>query len=76
MNKPSIESQILALLNNLSEEQQQRVLDYARSLITKQPVGVPGKELLQFAGAISLEDTHLMLEAVEKDCGKIDESEW
>lgn len=76
MNNPSTETQILEFLNEMSEEQQQQVLDFARLLITKQPVGVSGKELLQFTGVISVEDTQLMLKAIESDCSRIDSSEW
>ena len=57
MINPLIEKQILATLNRLSDEQQRQVLDFARFLAMTKPVGVPGKELLRFAGTIP-EDDH------------------
>ncbi|WP_166482470.1 DUF3479 domain-containing protein [Scytonema sp. UIC 10036] len=52
MINPLVEKQILAQLNKLSDEQQQQVLDFAQFLAAKNPTGVPGKNLLQFAGTM------------------------
>ncbi|MFB2970027.1 hypothetical protein ACE1CD_13710 [Aerosakkonema sp. BLCC-F183] len=76
MINPLIEKEIFTQLNKLSDEQQQQVLDFARFLAMKNPVGVPGKELLQFAGTISHEDAKIMLEAIEEGCGQVDLNEW
>jgi hypothetical protein len=48
----SIEKEVLEQLNKLPFEQQQQVLNFARSLTANQVVGVRGKELLRFAGTI------------------------
>lgn len=38
--------------------------------------GIPGKELLQFAGTIEPDDLALMKKAIEEDFGKVDPNEW
>jgi hypothetical protein len=38
--------------------------------------GVPGKQLLRFAGSIPKEDLQLMSEAIKQDCEKVDVNEW
>lgn len=76
MSNTLIEKQILAQLNKLTDEQQKQVLDFTRFLATTKRDGVPGKELLRFAGTITPEDAKLMLEAIEEDCGRTDLNEW
>ncbi|MBD2773784.1 hypothetical protein [Iningainema tapete] len=76
MINPLFEKQILAQLNKLSNEQQQQVLDFAQFLAMKNPVGVPGKDLLQFAGVISDQDAKVMLEAAEENWGQADLKAW
>ncbi|MFB2897148.1 DUF2281 domain-containing protein [Aerosakkonemataceae cyanobacterium BLCC-F50] len=76
MINPLIEKEIFTQLNKLSDEQQQQVLDFARFLARKNPVGVPGKELLKFAGTISHEDAKIMLEAAEENWGQADLKTW
>jgi hypothetical protein len=39
-------------------------------------VGIPGKDLLQFAGLIDPDDLALMRQAIEEDCGRVDLDEW
>lgn len=51
MLNPSLEREILSQLHNLAPTQQQ-VLAFVRALATKPPSGVPGRELLRFAGTI------------------------
>ncbi|MFB2922360.1 hypothetical protein [Aerosakkonema funiforme] len=60
----------------MSDKQQQQVLDFARFLAMKNPVGVPGKELLQFAGTLSQEDAKIMLKVAEENWGQVDLNEW
>lgn len=75
MINPLIEKEIYTQLNKLSDEQQQQVLDFARFLGMKNPVGVPGKELLQFGGSIPKEDLQEIAKAIEEEFGKLDEHE-
>ena len=52
------------------------MLDFARALAVKTPRGVPGKELLSFAGAIKTDDLEIMTKAIEQGCEKVDSGEW
>lgn len=71
-----IEKQILDRLQSLRESQQIQVLNFATFLATNDTVGVPGKNLLDFAESISEEDLNLMSQAIDEECGKIDLDEW
>ena len=52
----TVEKQLREQLEDLPAEQQHRVLEFARSLVKAKGHGVPGKDLLRFAGAIEAED--------------------
>lgn len=47
-------------------EIQWRVFELTRALAMSVPRGVPGPQLLRFAGAISLDDLQLMRQAIEE----------
>jgi len=51
-----ITRQILDQVDGLPYAEQRRVLDFARALAQSKMQGVPGKELVRFAGTISKED--------------------
>lgn len=76
MLQTSIRDELLALMNGLSREEQQRVLEFTRSLSSESPKGTPGKDLLHLAGSISPEDARQIAEAVEEECEQIDYSKW
>jgi hypothetical protein len=76
MAASSVKQEILDQLSLLDVEQQQRLLDYARSLTARTLRGVPGKDLLRFGGTIDAEDLKLMERAIEEDCERIDPNEW
>jgi hypothetical protein len=40
------------------------------------PKGVPGKQLLSFAGTIPADDLKAMEQAIEDNCEKADLNEW
>jgi hypothetical protein len=40
------------------------------------PKGISGKELLKFVGLFPPEDLEEIRQAIEEDCGQVDESEW
>ena len=67
---------VVKQMAGLPQELQWRVLEFTRSLANSTPRGVSGKELLRFAGAISIDDTVLMREAIEQGCEQIDAHEW
>ena len=64
----SLEKDILEQLHKLGFEQQRQVLNFARALALATPAGVPGKELLAFAGAIEPADLASMAQAIEEGC--------
>ena len=68
--------EIVQRLENLSPGQQRQVLDFTLELSGESPKGISGKELLEFAGLFPPEDLEEIKQAIEEDCGQIDESEW
>lgn len=67
MNTTIIEK-VIEQLRTLTPELQWRVLEFTRALAVSAPHGVPGQQLLRFAGTISPDDVHLMREAIEHGC--------
>lgn len=51
-NGSDLKQEILKQLDHLPAELQRRVLDFAQALAVSRPKGVPGRELLQFAGIL------------------------
>ena len=75
----SIQYKIAKKLQLLPEADLSQVLNFVESLALgtiKEPVGVPGGQLLRFAGTIANEDLELMAQVIENDCGKVDLGEW
>lgn len=75
MNTPIVDrivEQLKVLPNNL----QWRVLEFTRALALSTPRGVPGRQLVRFAGAIPLADLQLMKQAIEQGCEQVDTNEW
>lgn len=72
----TIQQELLAQLAQLPEEKQRRVLDFAHALGGSTPRGVPGSQLLQFAGTMTDEEAKEMLTAIEEDCEQVDPDEW
>jgi hypothetical protein len=71
-----IADEVIEQLKGLPQELQWRVLEFARALAQANPRGIPGKELVRFAGAIPLDDIRIMREAIERGCEKVDADEW
>ena len=72
----SIKKQILDQVSKLPLAQQQLVLNFASSLMRKIPRGVPGKDLLTFAGSIKAADVEAMSKAIEEGCERVDVNGW
>ncbi len=72
----SISDQIIEQLKMMPQDLQYQVLEFARNLTKSKIKGVPGKELLRFAGSIPKENLQLMSEAIKQDCEKVDFDEW
>ena len=66
-----VRHELLTRLEKLSPLQQKQVLDYTRDLLGEPRQLTPGKNLLQFAGAISPEDLEIMKQAIEEGCGQV-----
>jgi hypothetical protein len=76
MINPSLQREILSELDKLGSEQQQQVLDFARTLTKMTSKGISGQELLSLAGTIELDDLAVMAKAIEDDCEQVHLSEW
>jgi hypothetical protein len=63
-------------LINSPLELQRKVLEFTQALALSLPKGVPGKQLLRFAGVIEADDTRVMSQAIEEGCERVDENEW
>lgn len=72
----SLVEQVVEQLKTLSYELQRRVLEFTRALALSTPHGVPGQQLLRFAGTITSDDAQLMGEAIEQGCEQVDANEW
>ena len=70
MTASQIKQKLLERMNQLSEAQQRKVLEYAETL-SSTPRGTPGKDLLQFFGTIEPEDCRRMEEAIEAGCRQV-----
>ena len=69
--------EIVQRLENLSPRKQRQVLDFTLELSGESPKGILLQELLEFAaGLFPPEDIKQIKQAIEEDCGQIDESEW
>ena len=65
-----IREEILENLFKLTEEQQKKVLEYIQTLL-------PGsKSLLRFVNTIDKEDLKVMEQAINEECGNIEQSNW
>lgn len=71
-----IVDKIVEQLKILPHELQWRVLEFTHALVLSTPHGVPGKQLLRFAGLIPLDDLQLMQQAIEEGCERVDAHEW
>ncbi len=76
MEKSSTIREIVQRLETLSPGQQRQVLDFTLELSGESPKGISGKELLKFVGLFPPEDLEEIKQAIEEDCGQVNESEW
>ena len=59
MSDLPIQNELVAMLGQLPLAQQQQVLAFARSLSRDVPSGLPGDQILRFAGTLTAEDAVL-----------------
>lgn len=75
MAQLAILDEIARAAQGLDVGQQQRVLEYIRS-VKERPKGAPPDSLLKFAGAISLSDCEEMQRAIDEGCGWVNPHAW
>ena len=71
-----IKIKVIEQLDTLPENLQREVLAFVEALQKVARQGVPGRQLLEFAGAIPLDDVELMRQAIEDGCEQVDVNEW
>ncbi len=77
MEKSTTIQEIVERLEKLTPGKQRQVLDFTLELSGESPKGIPLQELLEFAaGLFPPEDLEEIKQAIEEDCGQVDESEW
>ena len=59
---------VIEQMEALPYELQWRVFEFTRALVASKPHGVPGRQLVRFAGAIPADDLQLMSQAIEQGC--------
>lgn len=72
----TVKKEIIDQIGMLDYEHQRRVLDFVRALAVTKPKGVPGKQLLPFAGTFPADDLKVMEQAIEDNCEKVNLNEW
>ena len=74
---PSIIDEVFERLKVMPQSLQQQVLEFTKALTDSTTVkGVPGSQLLRFAGTIPLDDLNLISEAINSGCEQVDSNEW
>lgn len=76
MVTPQLKDEILERLDRLPSHLQRRVVDFADALVSTEPQGVPGTQLLKHAGAIDSQSLREMEQAIEEGCERIDPDAW
>lgn len=73
----AIHAELMKALEQLSQPQQNTVLNFARLLSTSPtPKGTKGVDLLKFAGTLPAEDAEEMRAAIEEEFERIDPNDW
>ncbi len=75
MNTPIVDK-VVEQLKDLPYELQWRVFEFTRALAASALHGIPGQQLVQFAGTIPPDDLRLMFQAIEQGCEQVDTHEW
>ena len=76
MINKTVEKQLRLQLERLPMEQQQQVLDFACQLVKSKLHGVPGKDLMRFAGTIDSEDLVSIEQTIHEGCERVNLNEW
>lgn len=73
---PEVQAALLARLESLPAETQQRVLDFAEALAVGLPGGRGPDELLSLSGSLDEESAAGMPEAIADGCENVDAEGW
>jgi hypothetical protein len=76
MLNASVKKEIINQIERLDYEHQRRVLEFARVLAVTAPKGVPGKQLLSFAGGIHADDLKTIKQAIADNCETVNLNDW
>jgi len=76
MTDKSLKEDIIDQITKLPEKLQVKVLSFAMKLQKEGSKGVKGSKLLQFEGAIDMDDLNLIEEAIAEGCESIDTNGW
>lgn len=71
-----VQEEIAKQVGKLPADAQTRVLQFAASLSTSEPVGDNGADYVRYAGYFDAESLREMAEAIEQECERVDASEW
>lgn len=69
-------SEAAAQMAKLPYKLQERALNFIKELTLPVKSGVPGRNLLKYAGSIPSDDLNIMSDVIKNDCRKIDANEW
>jgi hypothetical protein len=72
----TIKTRVIEQLDTLPESLQRQVLEFVQALRVVARRGVPGTQLLQFAGAIPADDLETIQQTIEDGCEQVDLNEW
>jgi hypothetical protein len=67
---------VVERMEMLPSDLQQLVLEFVQTLQASRQRGVAGRQLLQFAGAISNDELGRMQQAIVAGCAQVDLNEW
>jgi hypothetical protein len=77
MQQMTVKQKIDRELDVLTVDKQRKVLDFIINISGSGiPPGVPGKNLIKFAGSLSEEDAEELSQIIQEGCEKIDYNEW
>lgn len=72
----SIIDEVVEQLKAMPQHLQWQVLGFVQALAKAEVPGMPGQQLLRFAGSIPPDDLQSMHEAIEQGCERVDVDEW
>ncbi len=76
MRNITVEKDIHEQIERLPIDQKRKVLEYVRELTAARIHGVPGQNLLRFAGTIDHEDLMIIEQTIKEGCEKVNLDEW